>query len=44
MEDTTTEVAEKMFELNVLGPIALTRAALPFLLSRCMPYHPLDTS
>ncbi|EIE23214.1 NAD(P)-binding protein [Coccomyxa subellipsoidea C-169] len=34
VEDTTTEVAEKMFELNVLGPIALTRAALPFLLSR----------
>ena len=23
-----------MFQLNVLGPIALTRAALPFLLSR----------
>ena len=23
-----------MFELNVLGPMALTRAALPFLLSR----------
>ena len=27
-------MAEQMFQLNVLGPIALTRAALPFLLSR----------
>ena len=28
------KVTESMFQLNVLGPIALTRAALPFLLSR----------
>ncbi|CAL8465292.1 g4827 [Coccomyxa elongata] len=34
VEDTTTEVAEQMFQLNVLGPLALTRAVLPFLLSR----------
>ena len=34
MEDTSAEVAQRMFELNVLGPLALTRAALPFLLSR----------
>ena len=34
VEDTSAEVAQRMFELNVLGPLALTRAALPFLLSR----------
>ena len=34
VEEVSAEVAEKMFQLNVLGPIALTRAALPFLLSR----------
>ncbi|CAL5222280.1 g4619 [Coccomyxa viridis] len=34
VEEVSTEVAEQMFQLNVLGPIALTRAALPFLLSR----------
>lgn len=34
MEEVSAEVADKMFQLNVLGPIALTRAALPFLLSR----------
>ena len=34
VEEVSTEVADEMFRLNVLGPIALTRAALPFLLSR----------
>ena len=34
VEDTSADVAAKMVELNVLGPLALTRAALPFLLSR----------
>ena len=34
VEEVSSEVAEQMFRLNVLGPIALTRAALPFLLSR----------
>ena len=34
VEEVSAEVADKMFQLNVLGPIALTRAALPFLLSR----------
>ena len=34
VEEVSTEVADEMFQLNVLGPIALTRAALPFLLSR----------
>lgn len=34
MEEVSGKVAESMFQLNVLGPIALTRAALPFLLSR----------
>ena len=34
VEEVSTKVADEMFQLNVLGPIALTRAALPFLLSR----------
>ena len=34
VEDVSAGVARQMFELNVLGPLALTRAALPFLLSR----------
>ncbi len=34
VEEISTKVADEMFQLNVLGPIALTRAALPFLLSR----------
>ena len=34
MEDVSPEVVRQMFELNVLGPLALTRVALPFLLSR----------
>ena len=34
VEESSTKVAHEMFRLNVLGPISLTRAALPFLLSR----------
>ena len=31
-EDTTAEVAQKLFQLNTLGPINLTQALLPLLL------------
>ena len=32
--ETSAEVARKLLELNSIGPIALTRAALPHMLSR----------
>jgi NAD(P)-dependent dehydrogenase (short-subunit alcohol dehydrogenase family) len=32
-EDTTAEVAQKLFQLNTLGPINLTQALLPLLLA-----------
>eukprot|EP00955_Chlamydomonas_euryale_P085145 364058-Chlamydomonas_euryale.AAC.7 len=33
-EDITTPIMEQMFALNTLGPIKLTRAALPYMLRR----------
>ncbi|KAK9819730.1 hypothetical protein WJX72_001706 [[Myrmecia] bisecta] len=33
-EETSADVMEQLFELNTLGPVKLTRAALPYMLSR----------
>lgn len=33
-EETSAEVVEQLFKLNTLGPMHLTRAALPHMLAR----------
>ena len=39
MEETSAQVVDSMFDLNVLGTLRLTRAVLPYLISRASPKH-----